>query len=276
VLMAALVAVVFAATVWSGPGQRVDAVTLGLAADIPAGVREAAARVRDATPFVLVAAMGLCAVVWLARRRPAAAVFCLALPPVVWFAAARLRDDLLDRPARGVDGYLENTFPSGHAATTLIAVAIALATVRPRSSWRAVVLVIPALAALVSVWTQAHRGSDVIGGILLAGIAVPLVPAVLRTPGRTHRDPARFGAVTLVVAAGVSVTATLTGGAPAGVLALAAAAAAALALLPVLGPAPARLPSTPFSPLNGTSPPTTARESVWWRGVCSARRRAGH
>jgi membrane-associated phospholipid phosphatase len=111
----------------------------------------------------------------------------LALPIAGILASQFLRDEVFLRPDFVGDGWLVNTFPSGHAAAAAGCVA-AIVRAAPRR-------LAPVLAVLGAGWLTLvgqdlmvwgwHRPSDLIGSILVAAAVVHLVPAT-RGSGADH------------------------------------------------------------------------------------------
>jgi len=177
-------------------GQELDAAGFGLLAapDAPAHL------VRG-----LVAATALAVAAWalvsaLRRRRgpgprPPWGVFILALlaPLLTYASAVVLRDIALTRPDLGVEGYAQNTLPSGHTAL-VCALAIATVMLRRRPS-RALVrclVTLVVVAAWANVASMAHRPADVLAGALLAIVIGVAADTTSRIPVRGHRPaPAR-------------------------------------------------------------------------------------
>jgi membrane-associated phospholipid phosphatase len=75
----------------------------------------------------------------------------------------------------------DTSFPSGHALRACLAAALVVAVAR-RAAWPVLLWVAVALPALVV--TAAHTPSDVVGGVLLAALAVLAVRASLQLEPR--------------------------------------------------------------------------------------------
>lgn len=152
-------------------GQRADAAGLGLL-EWTGWIGNLLGSLR--TVFLVVTLLGAAASIVAAvlRRRFALAVSATAVLVGVVIVNSLLRDVILHRPYFGITfGYLENTFPSGHVAASVIACIIVIA-VFPRPLPRGAVAAIGVflfLLAVGSVTSFAHRPSDVIAGALLAG-----------------------------------------------------------------------------------------------------------
>ncbi|MFB8387042.1 phosphatase PAP2 family protein [Microbacterium sp. NPDC055910] len=172
-------------------GQRLDASTLG---SFPALRDEPWMRIygaRNALMLGLVVLAALAAVGALLARRflaVAAAAICLGGTGVL----AALFDIAVPRPDFGAFAYAHNTYPSGHVAVCAAGV-IAIAWLNPRWAPRPVVAVLAGVVwieAAMSLLSFAHRGSDVLGGILLAGavaFAVQAAVGVVVSPARRLR-----------------------------------------------------------------------------------------
>ncbi|WP_028707948.1 phosphatase PAP2 family protein [Propionicicella superfundia] len=172
-------AVLYGVANWTGPGQATDstlmAVGLGLTElGFPLEPLRVARTLSVALVGVVVS-VGL--VVAAARRRWASAVRG-GLLVALTAAGAMLLRTFLPRPWLGDDTYPFNTWPSVHAAT---ATALVLAgagllppSARTSATRRGLVVLIGALGAL-SIVTLAHRPSDVVCSILLAGAFARLV-----------------------------------------------------------------------------------------------------
>ncbi|GAA4161191.1 hypothetical protein GCM10022286_18340 [Gryllotalpicola daejeonensis] len=192
---------VYAAAVLTPLGQQLDAASLGAFPWVPAWAHSAAGVLR----VVLLATAGGVSILLLAdlllNRRFALAGRAFMTGLLAVGLAELLKQILLARPFFGRFGYESNTFPSGHVAFTA-AVAAAAWGAAPRlraRPWRrrALVLLV-VLAALAEPLSFAHRASDAVGGVLLAGVAAALCWPP--SSGRTRR-----GAIALTSAAVVLV-----------------------------------------------------------------------
>lgn len=164
-------------------GQRVDnALFSFVLTEIPPGVR----RVLDdlARPY-LVLGLGVTVLVLAIRsalREPKrVAVAAVALLSVPLAHAVRMT---WTRPDLGVPGYLNNTFPSTHAAagTALLLGCLALWPRRlgRAEGWSAAVVLLVILVGNVA-W-YAHRPADVVGSALLAVAVTAFAAALLAEP----------------------------------------------------------------------------------------------
>lgn len=140
-------------------------------------------RLRTTVAFGLVAVAGLASVDALARRewRPVAAAAALVVATVL--AAEALRR-ILPRPYLGDFAYVENTYPSGHAALAFAAV-IAVAWLRPPWLRPWVVMLLGAgvvFVGIASLTSFAHRASDIAGSVLLTASLAAWVVVAGREP----------------------------------------------------------------------------------------------
>ncbi|MGN6205850.1 phosphatase PAP2 family protein [Humibacter sp.] len=155
-------------------GQELDSGSFGALGvfGVPAGA--AGEVVRWGATFLLVAAALAAGAFALIRRRWNDAVRA-ALVVLVCTLGCEALKAVLHRPALGVSGYDDNTFPSGHMAVALSA-ATAVALTFPLGRWRRHVVVTSMALAVVAGWASivsfAHRPSDVIGAGLLVGAVV--------------------------------------------------------------------------------------------------------
>ena len=95
-----------------------------------------------------------------------------------------LRDDMLTRPRLRDETFPQNSLPSTHVSVACALVVAAVVLWPPRRPWWLVnvACVVVLLAALGNVLGQAHRVSDVIASVLLAGAVSGLSLAVMRPP----------------------------------------------------------------------------------------------
>lgn len=181
-IYAAAAAATYLVFVLSTGGQRLDAAALGSSIF---GIEE---QLRlDGFGVVRMASIALAAVTTISLSIVALVqgrwhlVSVTALCSLAAFAIAVLLEPLLSRPELGVSSYEHNTWPSGHVASVC---ALALASLRlmppewqrrATPVWMAVALV--TLASYASMTTFAHRPSDTIGAILIAGAVFALAPS---------------------------------------------------------------------------------------------------
>ncbi|WP_345752382.1 phosphatase PAP2 family protein [Microbacterium rhizophilus] len=198
-------------------GQLLDAASLGAFT----WARELGAlplfHAREVLPFVPIAVA--CAAIATApmRGRTTDAVAGFGTLVVVFALATVLKRMVLPRPHLGDFAYPENTFPSGHTALALAAIVV-LAWLVPPRTMTAVLAAGGGLAvfiAIASVASFAHRGSDVVGGALLAGAVTGGLSRGTRTTSWVRRRRPVIGLIALsataVVAFAVSAIALAAG-----------------------------------------------------------------
>lgn len=173
-----ILATLYAAVVLTAAGQAWDAASMS---SFP-GLRDLSGAtgwpVRDGvTAAVLASALvALAEAAWRRRWRSVLAATALIGATAL---SSRLLKDILPRPALGEYGYAYQTFPSGHAAVCLAA-AVAIVWLAPRwvRPWVIALLgAVTLFVALESLVSSAHRASDVIAGVLLAGVLAEAVSA---------------------------------------------------------------------------------------------------
>lgn len=166
-----LVSVFAVFTPW---GQRLDEGSLGSFAWSPVGAVIAELRAPGLVLALLLLAAA--AVVRLIVGPRLIALAAAALVIVAYAICVVLRDLLLRRPEWGVAAYPDNTLPSAHAVVAAAAFA-GLVALAPRSSLGKVLIGLGAAgafsASIASVASQAHRGADVVAGLLLTAALVP-------------------------------------------------------------------------------------------------------
>jgi membrane-associated phospholipid phosphatase len=152
-------------------------------------------RLLDALPLVSgVAGLILTLVIAVFRRSAVGLVVALTAAGAAAATTQVLKYGILSRPDFGIEGYAENSFPSGH---TTVAAASALAVflvsgprARPAvAAWGTAFTVLAGVSTLANQW---HRPSDVIGALLVVafwGCIAGVILAALRPAG------SRVGAV---------------------------------------------------------------------------------
>jgi membrane-associated phospholipid phosphatase len=127
--------------------------------------------------------LGCCLVLFRRGRRRAAVAWA-----AVWMLANAVElvgKSVLERPTLHLGRVplhrFDTSFPSGHALRACLAAALLL-TVWRRTAWPARLWIVVALPALVV--NSAHTPSDVLGGILVAALAVLAVRASLQLEPR--------------------------------------------------------------------------------------------
>lgn len=178
---AAAFVALYLAAVCTSLGQMVDASSLGVLGWLRSDAWLAFYGGRDIVLYGVLGAGAVAGIAAILRRSWRPAIYAAALVGIVAVASVVLKD-VLPRPYFGDFAYLENTFPSGHAAITLAA-SIAIIWCNPPWMSRILVLVLGALVAFValgSVLSFAHRASDSVGGILLTGAVSCALAALAR------------------------------------------------------------------------------------------------
>lgn len=186
-------AALYAAAVLIPPGQQFDAGTLGSFAWLLGWAPLIGDAARGPVPAAIALALALRAAWTAGAGRPLRALVMVALPLVTVLAGTMLREVLLVRPDLGAYAYPENTFPSVHAAGALAACAAMVPRrTRSRAAGPLMVLLIAtaALVAVGSVSSFAHRGSDAVGGMLLAAALAAWLPARHNADAESVATPA--------------------------------------------------------------------------------------
>jgi undecaprenyl-diphosphatase len=174
-----------------------------------------ASRVDGATPAVVVALTALLAVLALRAGRRVLAV-AIPLATLGAIGSAELLKLLIDvpriSPALGFDQVATSSWPSGHATASMITLLCAL-LVAPRERRRLVAVGGSAAVLLVCcslLVLGAHYPSDILGGLLLAGLWMSLTLLVVR---RSERVEARLALREPVAGAVAGVVVALSGAA---------------------------------------------------------------
>ncbi|PJI94126.1 phosphatase PAP2 family protein [Luteimicrobium subarcticum] len=169
----------YAVAVRTVAGQRYDAEIFGAAQRVPFGGHAQIPRV--GVPLTLLGVLCGCVLVALRRRR-GQAIFCAAASCLLTVAAAAAAQQVLGRPRLGAFAYPYNTYPSDHVAVTA-ALGLAVLMLWPRPRWFGQMLLgVVALVWMACVYNVvgfAHRPSDVLGGVMLAGGVAAVVVAVV-------------------------------------------------------------------------------------------------
>ncbi|WP_344298991.1 phosphatase PAP2 family protein [Sinomonas flava] len=166
-------------------GQYIDESALVEATELYGAAGKASLRFLDFLPALSVAlALGALGYAALVRRRWAASAVALAAALCANLATQLLKNEVLTRPYRGIETYMENSLPSGHTTLAASAAAAVFLVASPR--WRPLVAfaggtyaVATGVSTLVNQW---HRPADVVSAFLV--VAVFMAPAawlVLRT-----------------------------------------------------------------------------------------------
>jgi membrane-associated phospholipid phosphatase len=205
-------------------GQVIDQLAFDGAEDGTTGMA-VTQRLLDLIPSVMVAVGAILGIIIALVRR---AWFALAVAVACAVAASvttqLLKNVVLTRPDLGVDGYLANSFPSGHTTVAAASALLVFLVASPHTRWLAGTIgaafaVAAGVSTLVSLW---HRPSDVIAALLVVSFWGCVGGAVLTRSGgrqRTIRTPAPalvglklqtwialIAAVITAVAAGIGVT----------------------------------------------------------------------
>lgn len=191
-MFSAAFTVLYALAVLTSAGQRVDTASLGSFPALREGIWMEIYSLRDFGLLALCAIAALSIVYSAFRGRYAAAARASAVIVITAVISVGL-DVVLVRPALDSAGYQYNTYPSGHAALSLAAV-VAVTSIRPlrHSAGFVAALAVGAFSvAMFSLFSFAHRASDVVGGVLLAGAVSALVDASSRVMKRTSRPSER-------------------------------------------------------------------------------------
>jgi membrane-associated phospholipid phosphatase len=225
---AVLCALVFVALylffVRDGTGQTIDQLAFNGAENgsTALGVTH---RLLDLIPSVMVAVGAvLSIVVALVRRAWFALIVAAAAALAAVVTTQLLKHVFLTRPDLGVDGYVSNSFPSGHTTVAAASALLVFLVSSPHTRWLAGTIgagfaVAAGVSTLVSLW---HRPSDVIAALVVVAFWGCVGGAVLtRAGGRQHTvrtpTPAKVGlrlqtwiavlaAVVTAVAAGIGAT----------------------------------------------------------------------
>lgn len=182
----------YVAAIGTSLGQLIDAGSLGVLGWLRSDAWLAFYDGRDVILYGILGAAAVAALGAIMERRIAPVVYAGLLVGLVAIASVLLKE-FLPRPYYGDFAYADNTFPSGHTAITLAA-SIATIWCRPRWTSRVLVFVLGTLTsfvALASVLSFAHRASDSMGGVLIAGALSCGLAAIARVavppPSRVRR-----------------------------------------------------------------------------------------
>jgi PAP2 superfamily len=196
---------VYAVAVRTTTGQEVENAALSAVGDKPELQERADDDLRDLTERSLVVAAVVVVAIALAQRRPRLAIALVVLVGGSIVSTEVLKRVLLARPplASSTGALAENSFPSGHA-TVATALAVAFVLALP-PVLRGVATVPAALYASVRGWQTVtagwHRGSDVIGAVLVVMTWACAMGAVLVSRQGIARARTDGGLATLGAAA---------------------------------------------------------------------------
>jgi membrane-associated phospholipid phosphatase len=151
-------------------GQLIDAGSLSLFGWLRSDAWLAFYDGRDIVMYCVLAGAAVAALSEVLQHRWGPPAYSVLLLAIVGAVSIGMKEFVV-RPDLGDFAYSHNTFPSGHTAMVL---AGAVAIIWCGSRWMSPVLVLVlgglvAFVALSSVFSMAHRASDSIGGVLLAG-----------------------------------------------------------------------------------------------------------
>jgi membrane-associated phospholipid phosphatase len=207
-----------------GTGQAIDQLAFNGAENGNTGM-SLTHRLLDLIPSVMVAVGAVVSiVVALVRRAWLALIVAASAALAAVITTQLLKHVFLTRPDLGVDGYLANSFPSGHTTVAAASALLVFLVASPHTRWLAGIIgagfaVAAGVSTLVSLW---HRPSDVIAALLVVAFWGCLGGAVLTRSGGRQRTahspaPARVGlrlqswiavlaAIVTAVAAGIGAT----------------------------------------------------------------------
>ena len=181
-------------------GQAIDQLAFNGAENGTTGT-EVTRSLLDLIPSVMVAVGAIVSLVIAAVRRawfPLVVGVGSALAATV--TTQLLKNVFLTRPDLGVDGYVSNSFPSGHTTVAAASALIVFLVASPHTRWLAGTLgaafaVAAGVSTLVSLW---HRPSDVIAALLVVSFWGCVGGAVLTRAGGRQRarrtpTPAKVG-----------------------------------------------------------------------------------
>jgi membrane-associated phospholipid phosphatase len=196
---------VYAVAVRTTTGQEVEDAALSAVGDRPELQQRADDDLRDLTERSLVVAAVVVVAIALVQRRPRLAVALVVLVGGSILTTEALKRVLLVRPplASAAGALADNSFPSGHATVaTALAVAFVLAVPPP---WRGIATMPAAVYASVRGWQTVtagwHRGSDVVGAVLVVMTWACAMGAVLVARQGIGRARSDSGLATLGAAA---------------------------------------------------------------------------
>ncbi len=168
---------VYVVLVCTRPGQWIDSGSFGALGVIGAPLGSGCEIVRWAATLLLAAGAAVSCGLALAHRRRGDAARA-GLVVVLSVAGCELMKLALPRPALGVSGYEDNTFPSGHVAlafSAALAIGIAAPVGRGRRAALGTATALTIAVSWASVLSFAHRPSDAIGAALVVGTAASIV-----------------------------------------------------------------------------------------------------
>ncbi|ASD22904.1 hypothetical protein B7495_13060 [Cryobacterium sp. LW097] len=202
-------------------GQAIDQLAFNGAEDGSTGTT-VTRQLLDLIPSVMVAIGAIVSLIIATVRRawfPLVVAVSAAMVAVV--TTQLLKNVILTRPELGVDGYVPNSFPSGHTTVAAASALVVFLVASAHTRWLAGTIgaafaVAAGVSTLVSLW---HRPSDVIAALLVVAFWGCVAGAVLTRSGgrqRTARTPtpARVG---LKLQTGIAVLAGIVTAVAAGI-----------------------------------------------------------
>ena len=169
---AALFVGVYAVAVRTAVGQKVDDRAFQLLYSLapPGTVPLLAWFARGVVIVVLASLVTLLAIAAVGRQSWRAVVVSVVIVGLTAVSTTYLRDEVLTRPRLTEETFPQNSMPSTHASVAC-ALVVAAVVLWPRRPWWLVnsAAMVVLLAALGNVLGQAHRVSDVVASVLLAG-----------------------------------------------------------------------------------------------------------
>ncbi|POH69866.1 MULTISPECIES: phosphatase PAP2 family protein [Cryobacterium] len=202
-------------------GQAIDQLAFNGAEDGSTGTT-VTRQLLDLIPSVMVAIGAIVSLIIATVRRawfPLVVAVSAAMVAVV--TTQLLKNVILTRPELGVDGYVPNSFPSGHTTVAAASALVVFLVASPHTRWLAGTIgaafaVAAGVSTLVSLW---HRPSDVIAALLVVAFWGCVAGAVLTRSGGRQRSartptPARVG---LKLQTGIAVLAGIVTAVAAGI-----------------------------------------------------------
>lgn len=205
-------------------GQAIDQLAFNGAEDGTTGMA-LTQRLLDLIPSVMVAVGAVVSIaIAVVRRAWFALIVAVASATAAVVTTQLLKNIVLTRPDLGVDGYVSNSFPSGHTTVAAASALVVFLVASPHTRWLAGTIgaafaVAAGVSTLVSLW---HRPSDVIAALLVVSFWGCVGGAVLTRSGGRQRaarrpTPARVGlrlqtwiavlaAVVTAIAVGIAAT----------------------------------------------------------------------
>lgn len=181
-------------------GQAIDQLAFNGAEDGSTGTT-VTRQLLDLIPSVMVAVGAIVSLVIAMVRRawfPLVVAVSAAMAAVV--TTQLLKNVILTRPELGVDGYIPNSFPSGHTTVAAASALVVFLVASAHTRWLAGTIgaafaVAAGVSTLVSLW---HRPSDVIAALLVVAFWGCVSGAVLTRLGGRQRaaqipTPAKVG-----------------------------------------------------------------------------------